>query len=85
MDRTVGAFEAKTHFSELLERAENGEETIVTRRGKPVARIVPVESNKVDTEAARKTIARMRKLAKTTGIKRFDWKEWKQYVEEGRR
>lgn len=85
MDRTVGAFEAKTHFSELLERAEKGEETIVTRRGKPVARIVPVEPKKIDTEAARRTIARMRKLAKTTGIKRFDWKEWKQYVEEGRR
>ncbi len=39
--REVGAFEAKSHFSELLARAEAGESVLITRRGKPVARIVP--------------------------------------------
>lgn len=39
--RTIGAFEAKTHLSQLLRDAEGGIETIITVRGKPVARLVP--------------------------------------------
>ncbi|MCB1489801.1 MAG: type II toxin-antitoxin system Phd/YefM family antitoxin [Bauldia sp.] len=39
MTVTVGAFEAKTKLSELLDRVEKGEEIIITRRGKPVARL----------------------------------------------
>ena len=39
----IGAFEAKTNFSKIIERAEHGEDYIVTRRGKPVAMIVPPE------------------------------------------
>lgn len=34
--------EAKTHFSELLERAHQGEEVIIAKAGKPYARLVPV-------------------------------------------
>lgn len=34
--------EAKTHFSELLERAHNGEEVIIAKAGKPYAKLVPV-------------------------------------------
>jgi prevent-host-death family protein len=41
--REIGAFEAKTHFSELIEAAKGGTEVIVTRRGEPIARIVPIE------------------------------------------
>ena len=40
----IGAFEAKTHFSQLIERAHEGTTFIVTRRGKPVAQIGPSES-----------------------------------------
>ena len=40
---TVGAFEAKTKFSELLERVSNGEEITITKHEKPVARLVPFE------------------------------------------
>jgi len=83
MEKTVGAFEAKTHFSELLDRAERGEEILITKRGKAVARLMPIAANGDDGVAV-KALARMRKRAKTTGIKRFDWKEWKKYVEEGR-
>ena len=39
MTLTVGAFEAKTKLSELLDRVERGEEVLITRRGKPVARL----------------------------------------------
>ena len=38
---TVGTFEAKTKLSELLDRVERGEEVVITRRGKEIARIVP--------------------------------------------
>ena len=38
---TVTAFEAKTRFGELLERVGRGEEIVITRHDKPVARIVP--------------------------------------------
>ena len=37
--------EAKTHFSKLLERVLNGEEVIIAKAGKPVARILPVINN----------------------------------------
>lgn len=39
---SVGSFHAKTHLSALLERVANGEEITITRRGRPVARLVPV-------------------------------------------
>lgn len=40
---TVGAFEAKTKFSELLERVSQGAEVTITKHEKPVARLVPFE------------------------------------------
>jgi len=39
---SVGAYDAKTHFSELLEKVEAGEEITITRHGTPVARLVPM-------------------------------------------
>jgi prevent-host-death family protein len=47
---SVGLFEAKTHLSELIARAERGEETIITRHNKPVAKIVPIGPGKVTPE-----------------------------------
>jgi prevent-host-death family protein len=38
----VGMHEAKTKLSQLVERAEAGEEIIIARNGKPVARLIPV-------------------------------------------
>jgi prevent-host-death family protein len=38
----VGMHEAKTKLSQLVQRAEAGEEIVIARRGKPVARLVPV-------------------------------------------
>jgi prevent-host-death family protein len=40
----VGMHEAKTHLSQLVERALAGEEIVVTRRGKPAVRLAPVET-----------------------------------------
>ena len=39
---SVGLFEAKTHLSELIARAERGEEVVITRHNRPVAKLVPV-------------------------------------------
>jgi len=39
---SVGAFEAKTHLSELLERVRRGEKITITRHGVPAAMLVPV-------------------------------------------
>lgn len=36
----VGAFEAKTHLSALLERVSQGQEVLIRRRGKPVAKLM---------------------------------------------
>lgn len=38
----VSIYDAKTHLSRLVARAEHGEETVITRHGRPVARIVPM-------------------------------------------
>ena len=40
---TINVHAAKTQFSRLLERVEQGEEVVIARAGKPVARLVPVE------------------------------------------
>ena len=38
---TYDIHEAKTHFPELIERVMNGEEVVIAKAGKPVARILP--------------------------------------------
>ncbi|MFZ0705692.1 MAG: type II toxin-antitoxin system Phd/YefM family antitoxin [Candidatus Korobacteraceae bacterium] len=38
--------EAKTHFSKLLARVEAGEEVVIAKAGKPVAKIVPIQGKK---------------------------------------
>ncbi|MGP8200680.1 MAG: type II toxin-antitoxin system Phd/YefM family antitoxin [Limisphaerales bacterium] len=40
---SVGAFHAKTHFSQLLERVSKGEEITITKHDRPVARLVPAD------------------------------------------
>jgi prevent-host-death family protein len=41
MPEAVNVHEAKTHFSRLLERVDRGEEIVIAKAGKPVARLVP--------------------------------------------
>lgn len=43
MAQHIGAFEAKTHFSQILDKAEQGADFIITKRGKPVAKIIPFQ------------------------------------------
>ena len=44
--KAINLAEAKAHLSELVNKAESGEETIIMRRGQPVARLVPVAATK---------------------------------------
>lgn len=69
--REVGAFEAKTHLSALLEAAEAGESILITRRGKPVARLGPIGGeNPADIQ---RSVARIRALrTKASGLSASD-------------
>jgi prevent-host-death family protein len=81
--REVGAFEAKNKLGQLLDRVEQGEEVIITRHGKEVARLVPVRPT-VRREQARAAIRRIRERAEQSKLGAFDWPEWKSYRDEGR-
>lgn len=48
---TIGTFEAKNRLSELLDKVEQGEEVVITRHGKPVARLAPVHQPGESREA----------------------------------
>jgi prevent-host-death family protein len=83
---TVTALEAKTRFGELLERVAQGEEIVITRHDKPVARIVPEGR---DLEGVRRAVDNMRKLreemAKRKGFKPITDKEIKDAINAGRK
>lgn len=70
---TIGSFEAKTKFSALLERVEQGEQILITRRGRPVARLMPVATAR--KEKASVAMERLRKLRKGTTLGGLSWKE----------
>jgi prevent-host-death family protein len=80
----IGAFEAKNTLSALLERAEKGEEIVITKRGRPVAKLVPFQTAP-GSEQALLAADRIRALAKAMKRGPFDWEEWKRYRDEGKR
>jgi len=57
--REIGAFEAKNKFGQLLDWVEAGDEVVITRRGKIVARLVP-PAEAIDPEAGIAAAARIR-------------------------
>jgi len=62
LSEQVGAFEAKTHFSQLLEKVEQGADFTITKRGKPVAKIIPfVQEKKMTRKEAIEQLIEMRK------------------------
>jgi len=79
--RSVGAFEAKTHFSALLEEVERGEQIIITKHGHPVAKLVPT-TTAINRERIKEVIERLKKF----GTKHtLDGLNWKTLRDEGRR
>lgn len=79
--KTVGAYEAKTHLSELLEKVEAGEEITITKHGAPVARLVPVK-REVRAEERVAAIARIQKLASGLSLSGLKVRD---LIREGRR
>jgi prevent-host-death family protein len=78
---TVGAYKAKTHLAQLLERVARGEEIVITRHGHAVAMLVPPEAKKPsDVESA---LQKMRKLR--NGVTLGPDLSIRQLIEEGRR
>jgi prevent-host-death family protein len=63
----VGAFEAKNTLSQLLDRVEAGEEIVITRRGRPVARLVPPLAAQ-NPERARRAAAAIREMGKMSSL-----------------
>jgi prevent-host-death family protein len=62
-NQQIGAFEAKTHFSQIIHEVEHGADYIVTKRGKPVAKIIPIEQKPEMTfQEAAEALKEMRKL-----------------------
>lgn len=64
--RAVGAYEAKTYLPKLLERVEKGERFVITRHGRPVAELVPV--NRRDPEKIRKAIESLKAFQATHSL-----------------
>ena len=63
----VGAYEAKTHLSELLEKVEAGEEFTITKHGSPVAKLVPVRK-KASAEERAAAIKRIQALGSSLSL-----------------
>ena len=80
---TVAIFEAKSRLSEILAAVENGEEFTVTKRGEPIARIVPYRQAPTEDVAAksRALIARIRAARDAAPVEAFDLRE---AIEDGR-
>jgi prevent-host-death family protein len=69
----VGAFEAKTHLSALLDRVARGEEVVITKHGKPVARLV--SAARVDRERVNDAFEKLKLLRKQTTLGGLSWRE----------
>jgi prevent-host-death family protein len=83
---TVTALEAKTRFGQLLDRVSRGEEIVITRHDKPVARIVPEGQKSLDgVRRAVDSMRKMREEMKRKGFKPLTDKEIKDAINEGRR
>ena len=76
----VGAFEAKTHLSSLLDKVTQGEDVLITRRGLPVARLVSAkQTQRTKTESVIEELRALRVGMKLDGL------DWKELRDEGRR
>lgn len=78
---TIGLFEAKTHLSELVARAERGEEVVITRHNRPVARLVPMPAGASDAATRRQAVNALLRSARGRAL----GLDWKRLRDEGRR
>lgn len=77
--QSIGAFDAKTHFSALLQQVEKGEQVLITKHGRPVAKLVSVTGS--DRQQLQQTIKRLKTFGKDIKL----GLDWKMLRDEGRR
>ena len=77
----IGAFEAKNTLGTLLDRVQNGEEVLITRHGKPVARLVP-NTGAIDRQQA--NAAAQRIFARSAQLSPVSWTDLKHDRDDGR-
>ncbi len=81
MIETVGAYDAKTHLPRLLDDVANGATIIITKHGRPIAKLVPYDNAR--RQERREVIAAMRTLAES--IPPWDRALYRELIEDGRR
>lgn len=82
----IGAFEAKNTLGTLLDRVERGEEIVITRHGKAVARLVP-NTRRVNEDRSLAALGRIRQRAQRLRRSKsdpFSWKQLKKLRDENR-
>ena len=77
--KKVGVYEAKTHLPSLLDEVERGDTVTITRHGRPVARLVPVDARRKDVA---ETIAAIRAFRKG---RLLEGETIREFIEEGRK
>jgi prevent-host-death family protein len=86
--QTIGLFEAKTHLSEWVARAEAGDEVIITRHNKPVAKLVPISEVSPELVARRRAaVAGMQAIGREMAARGgpITQEEILEWIHEGRR
>jgi prevent-host-death family protein len=79
--RSIGSYEAKTHFAQLLDAVERGETIMITRHGVPVARLIPsCDDDVIDANAAVDALFEFQHRHPVT----LDGLSIKEMIEEGR-
>ena len=70
--KEVGAFDAKTHLAEILRDVESGTSYVITRRGRPVAQLTPIEpqSHNGSNHVAEQMINRRKTLPNLSDLER---------------
>lgn len=79
----IGAFEAKNTLGALLDRVERGEEIVITRHGKAVARLAPFAET-IDRESVRAALTRIRARARVLAVGPIAWETLKAERDAGR-
>ena len=79
--KTMGIYEARTHFSEVIDKVVEGETIVITRHGSPVARIVPEPA---DRAAVSKLIDEWFEYRNKAGITLGDL-TYRDLIDEGKR
>jgi prevent-host-death family protein len=84
---TVSSLHAKTNFGAILDRVAAGEEIVITRHDKPVARIVPEGRSSLESvrAAVRGLLELQSRIASRKGYKPLTDAEIKSAINEGRR